>query len=293
MKRGGKIAIWLAGGLLLSAGARADNVVVASADNPYTPIVTRNIFGLNPVDPVVPDVDPPPKITLNGIMSAYGKLQALYKVAGTGKPGQPAKDQSYILSEGQRQDDVEVTHINDQANLVTFNNHGTVQEIPLANAPTVATSAPGAGGPGPSGPVSRPGFTGPRGGRNGGNVETETGNSYPSRRGGAGRQNRGMGNDANQNPIAPTTGGGLSVQSLQSIPTRAGNADQQQAQNNLSPEESAALIEIQREVYKSQNNPIAGIFPPTKFTPPDATGPTGNPLVLPVVPPPAPVAPSK
>ena len=264
MKRVGKIAIWLAGGLLLSAGARADNVVVASADNPYTPIVTRNIFGLNPVQPDEPVGDPPPKITLNGIMSISGHFQALFKVAGTGKPGQPAKDQSYILSEGQRQDDIEVTHINDQASLVTFNNHGTVQEIPLANAPAVATGAPG-----PGGPVSRPGYGRPMGGRNGGNVETETG--YSSRRGSAGRQNRGRGNDANQNPDlpatggGPTTGGGLPVQSLQSIPTRAGNADQQQNQSTLTPDEAAALIEIQREVYKSQNNPIHGLFPPTNY----------------------------
>jgi hypothetical protein len=235
--------------------------------------------------------DPPPKITLNGIMSAYGKLQALFKVAGTGKAGQPAKDQFYILSEGQRQDDIEITRINEQAGLVTFNNHGTVQEIPLANAPAVTTSS----APGPGGQVPKPGFTGPRGGgRSGVEGGNETGNA--SRRG-AGRQNRGRGNGANQNPDMSTAGGGstagsgLSVQSLLSVPTRAGNVEQQQNPNALTPEESAILIEAQREMYRSQNNPIHGIFPPTKYTPPDATGPTGNPLVMPVVPPP--VAPSQ
>jgi hypothetical protein len=293
MKCVGKIAIGLAAGLALSAGARADNVV--SADNPYTPIVTRNIFGLNPVQVEEVITDPPPKITLKGIMSANGNSQALYTVAGTGKPGQPAKDQSYILSEGQGQDDVEVTHINDRAGLVTFNNHGTVQDIPLANAPKITTSAPG-GGPGER--VSRPGFAGPGGGRGGGDGGNPLDAS--SRRGGAGRPSRGGGNDANQNSVAPgmggapITGGGLSVQSLQATPTRAGNADLQQGQPEqpaLTPEETATLIEIQREAYRSQNNPIAGILPPTKFTPPGATGPTGNPLVMPVVPPPT--APAK
>jgi hypothetical protein len=295
MKRVGEIAIWLAAGLVLSAGARADDV--ASADNPYIPIVTRNIFALNPPDTnALSDVDPPPKITLKGIMSANGNSQALYTVAGTGKPGQPAKDQSYILSEGQGQDDVEVMHINDKAGLVTFNNHGTVQDIPLANAPTGATS--GISGAGTGKPASRPSFGRPTGGRNGG-AGGEPDPTIPSRHTRAGRSNRNSGNDASQNPDAPipgggsTPGGGLSVDSLLSPPLRTanGNVSTQPNPNPLSPDESAALIEIQREAYKNQNSPIAYLLPPTKFTPPDALGPTGNPLVRPVVPPPAPTAP--
>jgi hypothetical protein len=295
MKCVGKIAIWLAGGLLLSAGARADNIVVAAGDNPYMAIVARNIFGLNPVQADEPVGDPPPKITLTGIMSTCGKLEALFKVAGTGKPGEPAKDQSYILSEGQREDDIEVTHINEQAGLVTFNNHGTVQEILLASTPGSTMSGPGHGGPVSKGNLARP--TGSPTGGNGGNGGNGAANIIPGR-GGAGRQNRGMGNDASQNPSTTggaVPGGGLNVQSLLSTPTRAGNnADQQQTDENaLTPEESATLIEAQRELYKSQNNPIHGILPVTIFTPPDATGPTGNPLVMPTAPPPGPGAHSK
>jgi len=287
MKRVGKIALWLAAGLALNAGARADDL--ASADNPYAPIVTRNIFGLNPVQADEPVGDPPPKIMLKGIMSANGNSQALYTVAGTGKPGQPSKDQSYILSEGQGQDDVEVMHINDKAGLVTFNNHGTVQEIPLANAPVIATSGAGSGGP-----VSRPGFERPMGRRTGGGTAAaETGPGIP-RRGSAGRPNRSRGNDANQNPDAsipgggPPVGGGLSVDSLMSPPLRTSdaNASTQPNPNPLTAEENATLIEVQREMYRSQNSPLAGLLPPTKFTPPSAIGPTGNPLVRPVVPPP-------
>ena len=269
MRRVGNIAIWLAGVLVLNAGARADNIAVASADNPYAPIVTRNIFGLNPVSVEAPPGDPPPKITLNGIMTIHGKSQALYKVAGTGKPGQPAKDQFYNLSEGQRQDDVEVVHINDLAGLVTFNNHGTVQEIPLANAPAVTTSAPGTGGQ-----VSRGGFGRPTGGSGGGNGGNDPGNF--SGRGGPARQNRGRGNDANQNPnpnSAPVTGG-LTLQSMQSVPTR--NNIYNPAQSTLTAEETAAIIEIQRQAYQSDPNPmnqrIAPILPITKFSVPPGSG---------------------
>jgi hypothetical protein len=142
MKHLGKIVICLASGLVLNAGARADDSVLPN--NPYAPIVVRNVFGLNPPQPVDPASlgEPPPKITPNGIMSIFGQLQVLFKVAGTAKPGQPAKDESYILSEGQRQDEIEIVHIDEKASLVTFNNHGTVQEIPLANAPTISTTPP-------------------------------------------------------------------------------------------------------------------------------------------------------
>jgi hypothetical protein len=120
MKRLGKIVVCLASGLVLNAGTRAGDAV--SPNNPYAPIVVRNIFGLNPPPPVdaAPPGDPPPKITLNGIMSIFDhQLQVLFKVAGTAKPGQPAKDESYILSEGQRQDEIEVTHIDEKASSTT------------------------------------------------------------------------------------------------------------------------------------------------------------------------------
>jgi hypothetical protein len=264
MKRVGKIAIWLAGGLVLSAGARADNTAVASAGNPYTPIVTRNIFGLNPVSAETPPGDPPPKITLKGIMSVHGRSQALYTVVGTGKPGQPAKDQSYILSEGQRQDDVEVLHINDQTSLVTFNNHGTVQEIPLANAPAVTTSAPGTGGQ-----VSKTSFGRPMGGSGGGNAGNETGNF--SGRGSAARQNRGRGNDANQNPNSAPVGGGLTLPSMQSIPTRSTVYDPSQNLKVLTPDEQAiqaATILLNTAKLKSDRNPTWQIMPPVLGAPP-------------------------
>ena len=160
MKRLGKIVVCLASGLVLNAGTRANDSVLPN--NPYAPIVVRNIFSLNPVptnDVNATPVEPPPKITPNGIMTIFGHLQVLFKVAGTAKPGQPAKDESYILSEGQRQDEIEVTQIDEKASLVTFNNHGTVQELLLvkANPPPVNTpmAAPGGVVPGQNFPTPR------------------------------------------------------------------------------------------------------------------------------------------
>jgi hypothetical protein len=140
MKRVEKIAVCLACGLALSAGLQAGDVLLPN--NPYAPIVAHNMFGLNPPQAAdaTTDANPPPKITPTGIMTIFGSRQALFTVDGASKLGQAGKNGSYILSEGQRQDDIEVTRINEKSGVVTFNNHGVVQEIPLIKAPAVAIS---------------------------------------------------------------------------------------------------------------------------------------------------------
>lgn len=136
MKRTGKIAICLVSGLALNAALRAADTVPPG--NPYAPLVTRNVFGLNPPIPVDANpVEPPVKITPNGIMSIFGRLQVLFKASNPPAAGKPAGETSYILSEGQRQDDIEVTHIDEKAGVVTFNNHGIVQELPLTKTPNL------------------------------------------------------------------------------------------------------------------------------------------------------------
>jgi hypothetical protein len=150
-----KFAACLAGGLVLSVGVRGGDVM--SAANPYEPIAVRNIFGLNPVTipPVIfPEEAQLPKITPSGTMSIFDQLQVLFKVSP--RPGQKdARDMFYILSEGQAQDEIVVVRIDEQAALITFKNHGILQEIPLANAP--GTNSPALAG---GGIRSRPG--GPR-----------------------------------------------------------------------------------------------------------------------------------
>ena len=234
MMRLGKIAVCLASGLVLNASARADDAVLPN--NPYAPVVVRNVFALNPI-PIndvnaAPQADPPPKITLNGIMSIFGHLQTLFKVAVPAKPGQVAKDESYILSEGQRQDEIEVIKIDEKNSLVTFNNHGTVQELALAkaNAPVV-NAAP----------------VGPAAGDN-------SGRGRPGVRPGGGgfgaARNRGAGNDANQNP---------------SIPASAGHSGQPQTQNTIAPEVQMIMIAAQHVKAQQEGDPIAAIYPPTEI----------------------------
>ncbi len=170
MNRSGKFTACLLGGLALTVGVRADDVL--SPGDPYATVVARNIFGLNPPqlkDPNSQNTDPPPKITPNGIMTIFGEVQVLFKVAGAPKPGgPPPTDESYILSEGQRQDDIEVVKIDEKNSIVTFNNHGETQQLPLvvtqpSSTPSPATAGP-TGGAGAPGGRFNPGLVNPGGG---------------------------------------------------------------------------------------------------------------------------------
>src|SRR6202000_2029231 len=87
----------------------------------------------------------PPKITLNGITTILGSKEALYKVAMPAKPGVPASDQSYMMGEGEADNDIQVVKIDTDADSVTFNNHGTVQTLPLTAAGNISSGAAGGG----------------------------------------------------------------------------------------------------------------------------------------------------
>jgi len=260
MKRFGKIAVCLAGGLVLIAGARAADPAPPDAllaDNPYAPVVIRNVFGLNPPTTNDPNAEalaanPPLKITPNGIMDIFGQLQVLYKVAP--KPGQKdAKEESYILSEGQQQDDIEVIHINQKTGLITFNNHGTVQELPLANTPAVNTPAPGPGGGGPGGGGGiPPRIGGPRFGSMGGGGGVIGGSGSSGR---FGNQNRGAGSGPSMNPDTTGASGGFSGGGTASTTS--------QSQSDISAEEQMVLIAAQHLKAQQEGHPSAPIFPPT------------------------------
>jgi len=264
MKRFGKIAVCLAGVLALNAGLRAAETASANnpvSANPYAAIAVRNIFGLNPPPP--PD-DPAkdaekslPKITPTGIQNYFGQLQVLFKVAPTAKPGPSAKEQYYTLSQGERQDEIEVMTIDETNSIVTFDNHGFTQELPLAVAPNSgggappASSSPGGmnpamarGAPGGGGNSGPGGFT-PFGARPGAN-NGGTPNSNPGFNGGSP-------NSANS---------GMSFDG-----STQGHIYQPEA-STMTPEQSTILIEAQRAALMNNPNPpySPNLLPPTELT---------------------------
>lgn len=274
MKRFGQIAICLAGALALSAGTCAVAAVSAGNPYPYAPIIERNVFGLNPPSAETnktSDDAQLPKITPNGIMSIFGQLQVLYKVApkpGTkDKDGKDVKETSYVLSEGQAQDEIEVVHIDEKATLVTFNNHGTVQELPLANAPKLNTPAisGGVGSSGSSGSIGGgvipPRLGGPRGGISGGPT-TRFGGRFGGGPGAA--QNTGPGGMNNPGMNNPGTMGTMGNMGGSQVYT--GDGPNQPAMK-MTAEENAILIEAQRANYQKTGDPRAKLLPPTALTP--------------------------
>lgn len=142
MKNGlGKFVLTASCGLGLCLNAQAD----ASTENPYTPIINRNAFALNPlVEPKVAndaaDAEPSlPKITVQGFMNLLGKPGVLFKISLPAGAGQPATEIPCVLAEGEQQNDVKLIRFNKHAMIVIFNNHGIIQEIPLTDSPCPAS----------------------------------------------------------------------------------------------------------------------------------------------------------
>lgn len=115
----------------------------AFAGNPYTDILRRNVFGLRP--PPRPATEPArgpvPKVRLTGITTILKGKRALLKVEFPGKPLERPKEESYILTEGQRAGPIEVLEINERTAQVKVNNSGMITNITFEKI-TAAPAAP-------------------------------------------------------------------------------------------------------------------------------------------------------
>ncbi len=167
MTHGRKTLLCLLGGL--SVCALTVPTLGNTGDNPYKAIVDRNVFGLKPPPPPVdPNLEaaaknPPPKITLTGITTILGNKRALMKTPPAAvKPGEQPREQSYILSEGQRDGDMEVVQIDEKTGSVKLVYAGT--PITLTFEKDGPKAAPG----GLPAPVGMPGGNRPFPGTDGG-----------------------------------------------------------------------------------------------------------------------------
>jgi len=292
MKRAAICLLLMAAGLLWTAGGRAQDANAAAAaaatatsaetatetipaaaaaalpDVPYATIIARNMFGLVPIpkeDPHAndPPVEPPPKITPTGIMTIFNKDQAIFKVANKPKPGQQPKDDSFVLAEGDMQDEITVVKINHVDGIITFNNHGTIQDLPLVPAKD--------SGPGP-GPGAGPG-AGNRGAAlarmNAMNPQLGGGGmgAFPAKNAIPGS---GIGNATPQMGMGGGTAGAVGSDGLTHMGGTTFNANrvfQPVDDPNTSPEEAAILIEAQRLKYmQSGDQRHAIVLPPTPLT---------------------------
>jgi hypothetical protein len=124
----------------------------AAAGRDYSPIPKRNLFGLHePVIKTEPPITPPlPKIVLNGITTMGSKLVFL-KVQFPPKAGeQPQAEQSFMLTEGQREGGIEILEINERAGTVRVNNFGSEMTIGFDKEADKIAKSPSGAQPPPS-----------------------------------------------------------------------------------------------------------------------------------------------
>lgn len=134
--------------------------VHAAASNPYGGIVDRNVFSLKPaplVDPTpAAPPTPPVKLFLNGITTILGNKRALLRAQIPPHPPEPAKEENYMLTEGQRDGGIEVLSIDEHAGIVKVNNNGLTETLDFVN--NGAKAAPGSSVPAGPGVAPHPGI---------------------------------------------------------------------------------------------------------------------------------------
>jgi len=227
--------------------------------NPYEAIVGRNVFGLKPPTVTAPPTTAPVPAAVTfkllGISTILDRKQVLLKIITAARPPTLAKEQSYLWSEGQGEDDIEVLAIDAANGIVTLKSHGETlppltmkehAEKPAVGAalpaPAVAGQIPGLpapANPGQPAPGGAAAVTTFGGGGNPRTIPTRTLRSSPGSNpvgiGGGGGASTGFGAGAIVGGAA--TGAGAAVSSPQNTGALP---------NNLSPEAQAILIEAAR-----------------------------------------------
>jgi hypothetical protein len=155
VKTGSRGLAWVGAAAALLLAARAEATAVEVSAKPYEQIASRNVFGLVPIPPAPRPEDnkpPPAKITLAGITTFAGGPRALLKVTSPPRPGVKPEEQSLILAVGQREGEIEVLEIDQQAGTVKVENFGTITTVDFENNGVKLPSGPFPGVPIPGAP---------------------------------------------------------------------------------------------------------------------------------------------
>jgi len=141
----------------------ASGVMPDPNEDHFQTIPQRNVFGLKEPAKVIVSDSPPqlPKIILTGITTILGRKLALLKVRPLGPAGVAAdasKEISLILTEGQREAEVEVLQIDERAGSVRVKNTGTIMTLTFEkDGPRLPSTSAGVG---PGIPLTLPATTG-------------------------------------------------------------------------------------------------------------------------------------
>jgi hypothetical protein len=246
-------------GAILLAGTRLPAIVPDVSSSQYQGISERNVFGLRPPPTQPSPTNTPvalPKIVLTGITTILDSKRALMKVApANGKQVEPGKELSLILTEGQREGEIEVLQIDEKAGSVKVNNSGTVMVLTFEkDGAKLPATAPV---PGIPGTVPIPGA-----------LPAMNPLSFPVRGNSTNFPGRGRGFTPPPMPgVAGATGAAAVPTGGIPTPTGAVAAPAQSISpalsQDLTAEEQAIVMELQRQA--NPNN--AALIPPTPLTP--------------------------
>ncbi len=135
-----------------SASATATDAA-AEAEARCRLICARNVFGLKPPPATPePEIQQPalPKLVLTGITTILDTKRVLLMMQAVGaRPGEPGRETSLILAEGQREGPIEILQIDENNGRVQLKNSGTPmtlsfekdgRTLPATPAPTPAAA---------------------------------------------------------------------------------------------------------------------------------------------------------
>ena len=229
----------------------------------YESILQRNVFDLKPpAPPVQQEAAPAPamNVVLSGITTILGNKVALLQLpARAGRPGEPLRDEGFILTEGQREGLIEVIQIDERKGAVRILAAGAPMTLTFENNGPKLPSAAGGAAPGtpriPSlpGPATArpfPGYT-----PNTNNALTPTG--YPMGRRGYNSTAGGLSTNAGSYGASAlnTNALGAGLAPAPPLPGSTGAAVPPavaQPGVALSPAEQAVLTEVQRELERER-----------------------------------------
>jgi hypothetical protein len=106
-------------------GVTCATVALAEPNTPYDVILARNAFGLRPSPPIesAPQPQtiwtPPPDLKITGLIAVPPTKKVSFYVLEHGKP-----PKSYVLGEGEEQDDIKVVTIDSNSQTVRVKNRG-------------------------------------------------------------------------------------------------------------------------------------------------------------------------
>ena len=232
-------------GLLLAGNARA--VTKDLGDSPYEGIVKRNAFELKPIPPVVIETNTPPpppsNLKLTGISTITDTPQLMLIVT---EPG--GKQVNKMLKEGEKDGAIEVVSIDAKAGSAKVRNAGTetlmtfekdgvkLQPGPAPNPMAMPFTRPlGSAVPQPGGLPNNPAFT-------------PAANFNPNGIGG------GIGGNTAPTGFTDSAAGGLAIPT-RSVRTPPVTPQAQPAQGQMSVEEQALMIELNRHLQDTGQAP--------------------------------------